>query len=156
AALNVQILYQDNRGLPISGYSVNRSYLVHLSDPKKFQTLVDTVLKNGGNKIIGFEFSTKELRKYLGHARGLGVKAAREKAEAVAGELHCKPGSPRTINESGGFWGYCDGNSYANGMSQNVVQIVPTSGEADDGGGLPLGQIAVRANVTVTFDLAAQ
>ncbi|HEY2882213.1 MAG TPA: SIMPL domain-containing protein [Pirellulales bacterium] len=153
--LNVQILYHDNRDLVISGYNVNRSYSVRLKDPKKFQTLVDTVLKNGANRIQGFDFRTKELRKYRDQARSMAIKAAQEKAEALAGELKCKVGNPRSISENGsGFVGYGYGaNSFANSMTQNSAQVIPSAGDSDGDGALPLGQIAVRANVSVTFDL---
>jgi uncharacterized protein YggE len=124
-----------------------------LKEPKIFQSLVDTVLKNGGNRINGFEFRTSELRKYRDQARAMAIKASLEKAEALASELKCKPGNPRTISETGGYWGYSGGNSYGNGVSQNAAQTIPSGGEGDDQGGLPLGQIAVRANVNVTFDL---
>jgi uncharacterized protein len=156
AQLNVQILYQENRDLLISGYSVNRAYSVCLKDPKKCQALVDMVLKNGGNRINGLEFRTKELRKYRDQARAMAIKASLEKAEALAGELKCKPGNPRNISETGSYWGYWGGSSYANTMSQNAAQVIPSGGEGADPQGLPLGQIAVRANVSVTFDLIAQ
>jgi uncharacterized protein len=151
--LNVQILYDNMRDVVITGYSVTRGYSVKLNDPKKFKALVDTVLKNGANRINGIDFRTKELRKYRDQARAMAIKAAREKAVALAGELDCKPGNPRTISESGGYSGYFGGNSFMNSMAQNSVQSVPSGGEGDDGGALPLGQIAVRANVSVTFDL---
>jgi uncharacterized protein len=153
--LNIQILYHDSRDLVVSGYSASRSYSVTLKDPKKFQTLVETVIKNGGNRINNFEYRTKELRKYRDQARAMAIKAAREKAEALAGELKCSPGNPRTINEGAMYSGYWGGgmNSYANAMSQNSAQSIPGGGDSDEAGQMPLGQIAVRANVTVTFDL---
>jgi len=79
----------------------------------------------------------------------MAIAAAKEKAVALDGELYCKPGNPRTINENSGHWG---GNSFGNAM-QNVAQSAPTSGEGNDDGPLPLGQFSVRANVSVTFDL---
>jgi uncharacterized protein YggE len=153
--LNVQILYHDHNDLVISGYSATRGYSVTLKDPKQFETLVDTVLKNGANRINNFEFRTKELRKFRDQARAMAIKAAHEKAEALAAELKCKVGNPGTINEGGGSAGYWGGsrfNSY-NSMAQNSAQYIPSGGEGDDAGRLPLGQIGVRANVSVTFDL---
>jgi len=143
AQLNVQLLYPTNGDIVISGYAVNRAYSICLKDPKKFQTLVDSVLKNGGNRINGFEFRTTQLRKYRDQARAMAIKAALEKAQALAGELKCAPGNPRAISETGGSWGYC-GNS-------NAVQVAAAAEEGD--GGLPLGRIEVRANVNATFDL---
>jgi uncharacterized protein YggE len=153
--LNVQILYHDHNDLVISGYSASRGYSVTLKDPKQFEALVDTVLKNGANRINNFEFRTKELRKFRDQARAMAIKAAHEKAEALAGELKCKVGNPRTISEGGGSAGYWGGSRFNsfNSMAQNSAQYIPSGGEGDDGGRLPLGQIGVRASVSVTFDL---
>jgi len=76
-------------------------------------------------------------------------------AEALAGELKCKVGNPRTISEGGGSAGYWGGSRFNsfNSMAQNSAQYIPSGGEGDDGGRLPLGQIGVRASVSVTFDL---
>jgi len=152
--LTVQILYHNGNDLVVSGYSATRGYSVTLKDPKQFEALVDTVLKNGANRINNFEFRTKELRKFRDQARAMAIKAAHEKAEALAGELKCKVGNPRTISEGGGSAGYWGGrgNSF-NSMAQNSAQYIPSGGEGDDAGRLPLGQIGVRANVSATFDL---
>src|SRR5262245_43273630 len=107
--LNVQILYHNGNDLVVSGYSASRGYSVTLKDPKQFETLVDTVLKNGANRISNFEFRTKQLRKFRDQARAMAIKAAHEKAEALAGELKCKVGNPRAISEGGGSSGYWGG-----------------------------------------------
>jgi uncharacterized protein YggE len=154
--LDVDIVYRDHNALAIDGYNVRRSYCVKLKDIKKFQTLVETALKNGANRIGSFDFRTTELRKHRDKARAMAIEAAKEKAAALAGELKCQIGPPRTINENAGFWGYGGGNynRYANSYNSQVqVQSGGGGGEADDGGQLPLGQISVRANVSVTFDL---
>ena len=150
--LQIGVVYRNHNDLTIDGYNVQRSYCVRLKDPKKFQTLVETVLKNGANRVGGFEFRTTELRKHRDKARGLAILAAKEKAVALAGELKCQPGTPRTINEtSGGYW-YGGGLNFGN-ISQNASQSAPSDGEVQGSDQLPLGQITVRANVTVTFDL---
>ncbi len=151
--LNTNIVYREHNDLIISGYNVQRSYSVKLKDPKKFQTLVETVLKNGANRVSGFEFRTTELRKYRDKARAMAIAAAKEKAVALAAELNCKPGNPRTINETNNYAGYNWGsNRFTNG-AQNAVQSVPSSEEVGDEGQLPLGQINVGANITISFDL---
>jgi uncharacterized protein YggE len=152
AQLNVQVLYQDNRDLPIRGYSVDRAYCVQLKDPQKLRTLVDTVIKNGANQLTGVDFRTTQLRKYRDQARDMAIKAAHEKGEALAAALNCKTGSPRTINETGFYWGYC-GNSNVNYATQNAAQAAPFNGDSSTDQSLPLGRIAVRANVNVVFDL---
>lgn len=138
----------------IEGYFCRRAYSVTLKDIKLLEKLTDTVLKNGANQLSGFEYRTTELRKHRDEARKMAIKACREKAEALAQELGCKVGPPRTINEVG--YGYF-GNSYRwggnNYMMQNAVQAAPNGDDA--GQATPLGQIGVRATISVTFDLIA-
>ena len=150
--LNIDIQYND-RHQGIEGYGARRIYSVTLKDTKLLEKLIDRGLKNGANQLHGFEFKTSELRKHRDQARKMAIKAAKEKAVALAGELEMKVGKPRTINEGsvgyyyGRSWG---GNSFGN-ASQNSVQAAPEGGEG--GETMPLGQMAVRASVSVTFDL---
>ncbi len=154
--VQVEIRYNDgghpSRG--IEGYYARRAYSVTLKDVKKLEKLVDAALKNGANQFSGFEYRTSELRKHRDQARKMAVAAAREKAEALASELGCRVGAPRTINEGGfGYFGMSyrwGGNSF---MSQNSMQVAPGGPEPGGEETLPLGQIGIRANVSVVFDL---
>jgi uncharacterized protein YggE len=157
--MQVQIEYNDG-GIRhgIAGYTCRRAYAVTLKDITKFDRLIDSGLNNGANCLMGFEFRTTELRKHRDEARKLAIKAAKEKAVALAGELEMTVSSPRTINEGGtGYWGYTGGwwgwggrGSY---MTQNTIQQAPSGGGGEGGEALPLGQIAVRAQVSVVFDM---
>ena len=153
ATLGVSIHYKDyNRATRgIEGYQCQRAYTVTLKDTKLFERLVDAALKNGANQLNGFEFKTTELRKHRDAARKMAIKAAKEKAVALAGDLEMKVGKPRTISESGGgYWGGYNSVSFGN-ASQNEMRVAPGGGEG--GETMPLGQIAVRATVSVVFDL---
>jgi len=85
----------------------------------------------------------------------MAIKAAKEKAVDLARELECEVGRPRTIGESSwGYWGPASrwgGNSW---MTQNSAQQQSSGGEG--GETMPLGQIGIKATVSVTFDLAAR
>ena len=155
--LTIEISYRSNRPWEgIAGYFAHRMYSVKLKDTKLFEKLIDAGLKNGANQLLGFEFRTTELRKHRDQARKMAAKAAREKAIDLADELDCGVGKPRTISE--GYAGFYGGYSWrynnAMQMAQNSVQEMPAAGggaEQDDT--LPLGQLAIRAQVSVTFDL---
>jgi hypothetical protein len=154
ADLQVEIRYKhyDKPNIGLEGYIARRAYSVTLKKVKEFENLVSVCLKNGANRLQGFEYRTTELRKHRDEARKMAIKAAREKAVLLAGELECKVAAPRSINEgSVGYYGYWPrswGNAY---MSQNAVQQVGGGeGGADT---MPLGQIAIRASVSVAFDL---
>jgi uncharacterized protein YggE len=152
--MDVDVRYVDG-SLPskgIDGYYTRRTYAITLKDTKLFEKLIDTALKSGANRLAGFEFRTTELRKYRDQARAMAMKAAKEKAAALAKELDCKPGKPLTISETGGgYFGWNGWNGRANAM-QNAMQEAP-GGAGGGEGAMPLGQIAVQARVSVTFEL---
>ena len=136
-------------------YIQRTTIVVTLRDVSKFETLLTSVLQAGVEYIHGVDFRTSELRKYRDEARSLAMKAAKEKAIALAGALGQKVGKPRSIQEgSGGWWssyGGWWGRGYQN-MSQNVSQSAGGSGSSQDGPLAP-GTLSVRGNVTITFDL---
>jgi hypothetical protein len=154
--MEIEIRYRDNDRLAVEGYVARRAYSITLKKTDLFEKLIETGIKNGANRLLGFEYRTTELRKYRDQARKMAIRAAREKAEALAAELDCKVGRPASIQEGGGSYGYGGSrwgwNSFG-AMSQNSVQSVSSGGE--EGETLPLGQIAVRAQVSVSFDLVA-
>jgi uncharacterized protein YggE len=152
--LRLEIRYTSSNYI-IEAYRAQRQYSITLKDIKKFESVVDTALKNGANRLNGFEYRTSELRKHRDQARSMAIHAAKEKAAALAKELDCVLGKPRTIGEGsvGYFYsGWRGGNSY---MMQNTAQYEPSGGGGGDSGDVtPLGQMAVRAQISVTFDLA--
>lgn len=156
AQLEVELRYRrhDQPIQEIEGYIARRAYAVTLKKVSDFQKLVDVCLGNGANRLMGFEYRTSELRKHRDAARKMAIKAAKEKAVALSAELDCKVGAPRSINEGAvGYWGSWPrswGNAY---MSQNQVQFAQAGDGASGGEAMPLGQIAIRASVSVVFDL---
>jgi uncharacterized protein YggE len=155
----VEIVYpKDGVAAGIAGYRIRRAYAVTLKDPKRLDDLITAALKNGANHLAGYELRTTELRKHREEARRRAVQAAREKAEALARELNCELGPPRSIGEgyygwfgTRGAWG-----SWQGGPSQMTQNVSVAAAGGDSGEGTttaPLGQIGVRARVGVTFDL---
>jgi uncharacterized protein YggE len=139
----------------VEGYLAHREYRVTLKDPKKTEALVDACLKNGANLLLGIDYRTTELRKHRDDARRMAIKAAREKAALLAGELGEQVGRPRTISEgSFGYYGWYGGwNRGGNYMAQNSFQV-RDGGAGIEGQTIPIGQVAITAQVSVTFDLA--
>ena len=158
--LSVELKYRDN-GAPsngIEGYFVRRSYKVCLKEVKKFESVVDAALKAGVNHIVDIDFKSTELRKHRDAARLEAIKAAKEKAVALAGALDVKVGKPMQINE--GYFSYESpyrpwwGNSYRNQFAYQTQNAMVNGGGATEGGGtLPMGMIGIRAQITVTFEL---
>jgi hypothetical protein len=138
------------------GYFVRKSVVITLRDLGRFEDLLTESLEAGVNYVQGIQFRTTELRKHRDEARALAIRAAREKAEAMAGELGQTVGEPRQINEvQSGWWsGYNAwwGSRWGSGMAQNVIQEAGTGGIAAEGSLAP-GQINVNARVSVTFEI---
>jgi uncharacterized protein YggE len=140
----------------IVGYRVRMIIVITLKDISKFDDLLTGVLELGANFVRGVEFRTTELRKYRDQARALAIKAAEEKATALAGELGNSIGAPITIIENQSNWwssyGSWWGRRWGETMSQNVIQNAGLEGFTTEGGLAP-GQLSVNASVSVTFEL---
>lgn len=158
--LSIEPRYKDDyRKDNFIGYFVRNAFVVTLAETDKVEELVTKVLQAGVNYIHGIDFQTTEFKKYREQARDLALKAAKEKAEKMAGVLGQSVGAPIQINEnySGSPWWYYSswsgwGSSRSQGMSQNAIQNVQGgSGEVSDT--IALGKISIRANVSVTFEL---
>lgn len=131
------------------GYQTSKSITVLLREVSKFEGLLAAVLEAGTNRVQGITFQTSELRKHRDAARSLALKAAKEKAEAMAKEYGMKVGKARLIAESSSGW------SGPMALRGNVMQnAMQSAGGAFEGSeSFAAGQIAIHASVTVTFDL---
>ena len=133
----------------ISRYRVINHVAVTVEDPARVERIVADTIAAGANAIRNIEFSHSELRKYRDQARAMALIAAREKAEAMAAVLKQKIGRPVTVAEQFPYGGWNPGGRLS--MVQNAVGNV--NGSGGDGETLELGKIAVRAGVSVTFEL---
>lgn len=129
----------------IEHYRVRKDVAVVLRDVSKFEALLSALLDDGANRVNGVKFNTTELRKHRDRARQLAIIAAREKAQALAGELGQKIGKAISINENG--FGSVFGNAAMNAVQDNV------SLDNVSGNTVALGQISVTATVNVQFEL---
>lgn len=140
----------------VRGYTVRKTVVFVLRDTDKFEDLLGDALEAGANYVHGVEFRTTALRKHRDEARALAIKAAREKAVDLAGELGQTIGEPLTINEEYSDWWYWYnswwGSRWSGGMAQNVIQNAG-GGPAETDGTIALGQIKVNARVSVSFAL---
>jgi uncharacterized protein YggE len=138
------------------GYFVHKTLVITLRDLDKFEDILADALEAGVNYVHGIQFRTTELRKHRDEARALAIRAAKEKAVALAGELDQDVGDPKMIQEvQSGWWsGYNSwwGSRWGNGMLQNVIQEMGTGAVTGDGSLAP-GQISITARVSATFRL---
>lgn len=142
-------------GLTVKYYSVRKSVNILLRDVTKFEAIVAAAVDAGATHVHSVEFSTSELRKHRDAARALAVKAATEKAHALASAAGRKPGAVKSISESYGGgswygWGWGRGGRM---QMQNVVQIASGGRGGDAGATVALGRISVTASVQMSFEL---
>lgn len=135
-------------------YVARKSLQIKLSKVEAMQSILTGLLSNGINHVEGVDFRTSELRKHRDAARLLAVRAAKEKATALASELGVTMDKVYAINASdfGGYWtGRTSwGGSRNGGMTQNVSQNLGGVENPEDGA-LSIGQISVSATVNVSF-----
>lgn len=129
------------------GYWVRKDLVFTLRDVTRAEGLLSAVLDYGVWRINSISFSTSQMRKYRDQARALAMKAAQEKAAALANAVGQKIGKAITIEEE------MPGRAgYPANMSANSVSF-DRSDTTDSEGTLALGLIKVSARVTVKFVL---
>lgn len=151
-----------------SGYSARSTVTLTLRTMDRLADLVEQIGKDAALQLEDVEYRTTALRQHRDRARAAAMRAAREKATALAREIDQSIGKALSIAEkdshNDGYWawshwGYsCCGYYSSQGgmrgaMSQNVSIAEPSGGSMDDIGALAPGRIAVRAGVTVSFEL---
>src|SRR5215207_4767118 len=81
------------------GYWVRKDLVFTLRDVKRAEGLLSELLDFGVWRINSISFSTSQMRKYRDQARAMAMKAAQEKAAALAGAVGQKIGKAITIEE---------------------------------------------------------
>ncbi|MCW5960868.1 MAG: SIMPL domain-containing protein [Pyrinomonadaceae bacterium] len=69
------------------GYEVSKTVIVRLRDLTRFEDFFSEVVNAGVSEINSVKFQTSKLREMKDRARGLAMKAAYEKASAMAGAI---------------------------------------------------------------------
>ena len=123
------------------GYKVRRQLSVSIKKLADFDTVYRGVLQRGVNEINSMEFKTSELRKHKDLARSKAIIAAREKAEALAGELGATLSGVQDIREVD------NGFRFAN----NFQNVSFDAGGSE--GTMASGMIEITATISVVFRL---
>ena len=150
----IEPLYEDYDSLHIKGYRILNVIAITLRDVDQTSAAIAAAFEAGANQVVNVEFYTSELRKYRDQAREMAMKAASEKAGALASAASAETGCVLNISENsssyfnGWNWWYGGGNQ--NLWTQNAVQ---NAAPASDESPVSTGQISVRAEVNVTFAL---
>jgi uncharacterized protein YggE len=130
----------------ISYFVAQQTLTIMVRDLAKLDELLEALVKAGGNRIDSIGYETSDLRKYRDQARDLAVKAAREKAEALAKALGQEIGKAQSIEEVAE-------SEYSRGRTSNVIDYFAVADKARAGPSIAVGQKTVSASVTVQFEL---
>jgi uncharacterized protein YggE len=146
--------YSDEKVPRFLAYQVSQTIQVTLKDLSKYEHLITKLLEAGVNRVDSVEFLVAEPRKYKDEARAKAIRAAREKAVAMAAELGQTIGKPWDISEEGSNSLYAQTN-----YSIQMGRSVQASSYANDGGlsteesTVAPGEVSIRASVRVSFQL---
>lgn len=130
------------------GYEVSKTVIVKLTDIARFEEFFGESLKTGISEINSVSFQTSKLRENKDKARDMAMKAAREKAAAMAAAINQTIGKAVRIAESGAA------NTSYNNYSANAASSnsVGTGGNFSESvATFAPGAIKVEAQVTVVF-----
>ena len=115
-------------------YVARTSIEVKLTNVTNLEKILSGLLNSGVDRISYVEFRTTQLRKYRDQARSMAIQAAKEKADALCGELGVKRGKPLNINasESGGSFNPYYGSYWGErgGYASNAQVSVEAAGSS--------------------------
>lgn len=137
--------YSEEKVPRFLGYEVTQAVQVTLKDLSKYESLTSRLLQDGANRIDSVQFEIAETRKYKDEARLKAIRAAREKATAMAAELGLSLGKPWTIAEINASPYYYQANANAS-FGNNGAEVAEESTVAP-------GEVSIRASVNVSFEL---
>lgn len=128
------------------GYEISKTVIVKLTDISRFEEFFAEALKTGVTEVKSVKFETSKLREYKDKARDLAMKAAREKAAAMATSVGQTIGKAIRITEGN----MANQNySYSANVTSNTVSV---GGSFSEGvATFAPGAIKVEAQVTVSF-----
>ena len=133
--------YSEEKVPKFIGYEVSQTIDITLKDLSKYESLMTAFLNAGVDRVNDITFFVGETRKYKDQARAEALRAAKEKATAMAAELGQTIGKPWSIDENAGG-GY---SFYANSTGESNVRV------SEEEATVAPGQVTIRAAVMVSF-----
>jgi len=150
--------YDNRRAGKFLHYLVRKTIVVLLRDTTKFESILSGALDRGATHVLRVRFEVDNLKQHRDKARSDAIIAAREKAQALAGELGAKLGRVVSIQDYGSYdpglyygssWNERnEGGGQSQVSSQSGTPVSPTAGDA-----LALGQMRISAQINVSFEL---
>jgi uncharacterized protein YggE len=146
SALTMGPEYSDERIPKLLGYQVSQVVTITLTDLSKYEDLMTNSLKAGVNRVDGINFVVAEPSKYKEDARLEAIRAAHEKASAMAAQLGQTLGKPWEITEE-------PNDDYSPRMNANFLAGVRDATMPQEESTVAGGQVMIRASIRVSFQL---
>jgi uncharacterized protein len=147
SALSLGPNYCEEKIPKLFGYDASQTITLTLRGLSRYEALMTNLLQAGVNRVDGVQFRVSDPRKFKDEARSQAIRAAREKAAAMAAELGQSLGKPWEIAELGQEEPYAiNAIQYSAGLRErNAFTIEQTP--------LASGQVSIRALVRISFQL---
>ena len=135
------------------GYEVSKTIRIKFLELNKFEELFTELLKTGVTEVDGVTFETSKLRQYKDQAREMSLKAAKEKATAMAGAIGQTIGKAIRITEGTVSNSTLNYSNLSSNSNANFTIIRPVETVSTSVGSFSPGTITVSASATVVFIL---
>ncbi len=145
--LSLQPQSYTRKGVRVSYFVAAQTLSVTVRDLPRLDSLLEALIKAGGNRIDSIRYETSDLRKYRDQARDLAMKAAHEKAGALAKSLGQQIGKAQMIDEVPEYSDVTRGGFFANDSAGIADKL--RAAEASTAA----GQQSISASVVVSFEL---
>jgi uncharacterized protein YggE len=128
------------------GYEVSTTVVVRLTEVKRVEEFFTEALKTGITEVNSVKFETSAPRVHKDAARAMAMKAAREKASAMAAAIDQTIGKAVKITEVGS-------SNASYGYSANIISntVGATGSFSESVATFAPGAIKIEAEVTVSF-----
>lgn len=137
------------------GYEVSKTVVIKLTDVSRFEQFFEEVLKTGITEVRNVSFETSKYRELKVQARDLAIKAAREKAVAMAGAVNQTIGKAIYIGEGQGVASVSNSARSNNFVieGQDSNDNVASGNSSGVSATFAPGAIMVKSSVTIVFVL---
>jgi hypothetical protein len=146
-AITPEYHYEKNSSKRVfDGYHVTNTLYVKVRDLGKVSGVLDVAMTAGASEVGEVRFAVENPKKYTADAREDAFKAARAKAEKIAGLTGVKLGKPITISEAEpGNYGY---------LAQANTAIERSLGDVTEtGAALERGEVKITHTVYITYEI---
>ncbi len=143
----------NNKPSVFKGYEVTQTIMILLPEISQFESMFSQLLTKGISNVSNVDFRVSKPRPHMDKARSLALKAAREKAVAMAAELGATLGKPLSITEVGTEISSAYESNSSSNYSNNISMSSAGAGAPDNQTSVAPGMMSISARVKVVFQI---